>query len=119
ELRAERRTPHPRLELKVFQPVLDRRNPAEIVLDVLLADGADRNRLADAVRQRRPEDRLAQEDAFAVVAERAMAHVGDVRLALVEPVVDREVVARLTAEQARRTHSVMIGMSHRGPTDRQ
>ena len=61
-------------------------NPAEIVLDVLLADSADRDDLAGAVRQRLSKDRLAQEDSLAVMAQRTMAHVGEVCLALVEPV---------------------------------
>ena len=77
----------------MLQPVLDRRYPAKIVLYVLLADGSDRNGLAEAICERRSKDRLTQKNAFAMVSKRAMAHIGNVRLALVEPIMDRQVVA--------------------------
>src|SRR5687767_9602680 len=99
----------------MLQPVLDRWDPAEVVLHMLLADRAHRDGLAVAVRQRRPEDRLAKEDAFAVMPQRPVANVGNMCLALVEPVMDGEIVARHAAEQLRRADRVVIGMSHDAP----
>ena len=96
----------------MLQPVLDGRNPAKIVLDVLLADSSYRNGSAQAVCQRRSKDRLTQENTFTVVPKRAMADIGNVRLGLVEPVMYRQVVVGLTAEQARRTDGVMIRVRH-------
>src|SRR5262249_47383850 len=71
-LRPKRRASHPRLRLNMLQPILDRRNPAEIVGHVLLADRSHRNLLAVAVLERRAKNGRAQEDAFAVMPQRAM-----------------------------------------------
>jgi hypothetical protein len=62
------RSAHPGLKLQVLQPVFYRRDPAEVILDMLLADGPNRNDLADTVRQRRA-------NAFAVMAKGTMADV--------------------------------------------
>ena len=88
KLRTKRRLAHPGLNLDVLKPILDRWDPAKVVFDVLLANGSNRNCLANAIRQRRSEDCLAQENAFAVMSKRSMADVGNVRLALIEPIMD-------------------------------
>lgn len=71
---------------------------------MLFANGAYRHLLAGAVRDARPENCLTQEDTFAVMAQCPMPEVGDVRLALVERVVDSQVVLRrATKGRAERT----------------
>src|SRR5262245_42834505 len=83
---------------------------------MLLVDGPHRDDLAVAVGPRASKDRFAQKNALAVMPEGAMAHIGDVRLALVEPVVDGQIVLRHAAEQPCGTNGMMIGMSHYLPS---
>jgi hypothetical protein len=59
-----------------------------------------------------PKDRLTEKNAFAMVPKRAMTHIGNVRLTLVEPIMYRQVIVGLTAEQACRTDGVMIWVRH-------
>jgi len=85
----------------MLKPILYRRNPAQIVGHVLLANRSHGNVLAVAVLDRRSKNGGAQEDALAVMPQRAVAEIGEVRLALVKPVMDCEVVLRFAAEQLR------------------
>ena len=71
-LRPEDGTPHPWLNLDVLQPILHRWDPAEVVFNVLLADRAYRHPLPVAIGDCRPKYCLAQENAFAVMAERPL-----------------------------------------------
>lgn len=61
---------------------------------MLLADQPDRHGLAVAVGEGDAEDVLAEEDALAVMPQGAVAQVGQMGLALVEPIVDGEVVIK-------------------------
>jgi len=85
----------------MLEPIFHRGNPAQIVGHVLLADGSHWNAFTVTVLYRRSENRCAQEDTFAVVPERAVSEIAEVRLALVKPVMDRKVVFRLAAKQPR------------------
>lgn len=79
---------------------------------MLFANGAHRDDLALAVGEGGAEDGLAEENALAVMAQRPVTEVGEVRLALVEPVVDGEIVLRRAAEQAGGMDSVVVGVRH-------
>ena len=68
---------------------------------MLFADLTDRHLAAVAVGKRRAEHARADEDALTVVTERPVADIGEMRLALVEPVMDREIIFRSAAEQLR------------------
>src|SRR5207249_2398899 len=85
----------------------------EVFLDVLFADPAHRDDPSGTVGQRRAEELLAQEDAFAVVPQGAMAEVGDVGLGFVEPVVDRQIIFDPTAPAIDARQGVMIWMHGR------
>ena len=97
---------HPRLRPNAPQPVRGGGNAPQVFLDVLLANPAHRHNPALGGGDADAEDALAQEDALGVVAQGAVAHVGDVRLALVEPVVDGEVVLGDAAIELRRADGV-------------
>src|SRR5580704_19609642 len=96
------------------QPVFDCRDPTEIVFDMLLANLSHGNDSLCGVLDCRSEQRLAEKDSLAVMAERAMAHVGEVRFRFVEPVVDRQVVVGHSAEEPRRPIRVVPGMHYFG-----
>jgi hypothetical protein len=99
----------------MLQPVLDRRYPTEIILDVLFADRPYRDGFSKAIGQRRSEDRFAKEDAFAVMAKRSVPDICDMGLALIKPAMDGQIVSRFTAKQARRADGMMEGVSHDAP----
>jgi hypothetical protein len=107
-LRAEQGTPHPGLHLDVLEPILYRWYPAQVVFDVLFADGAYRHLLPVTVGDCRAENSCTQEDAFAVMAECPVAEIGNVCLALVKPVMNFQIVFRHTAEKPRRADGMMI-----------
>ena len=79
---------------------------------MLFANRANRHALPFRILDSGSENRLAQEDSFAVMSKRAVSQIGDMRLALVEPIVDREIVFRFTAEQSCRPDRMMVGMRH-------
>jgi hypothetical protein len=58
------------------QPVFDRRDPTEIIFDVLLANLSHGDDSLCGVLDCRSEQRFTEKDALAVMAERSMAHVG-------------------------------------------
>jgi hypothetical protein len=91
------RPSHPQGRPQIFQPVLDRRNPAKIFLHVLLAHPTHGDHPAIAVGERDAKDAFGQEDTFGMMAERPVADVGQAHFTLVEKVVNRQVVFRLAA----------------------
>jgi len=64
---------------------------------VLLADPTGRDHATRGKRNGAAKHRLRHEDAFGVVAQRAMPEVGEDFLALVKPLVDRNVVLNFAA----------------------
>jgi hypothetical protein len=111
-LGAEGRAAHPRLWLNMLEPIFHGGNPTEIIGHVLLANGSHRNMFAITVRYRRSKNGRAQEDTFAVMPECSVSKIGEVRLALIKPIMDRKVVFGFAAKQPRRSDSVMVGMRH-------
>jgi hypothetical protein len=99
----------------MLEPVLDSRDPAQVFLDVLFADPPHRDDAAVTIGEDRAEDPLGQEDALAVMAEGAVADVSQVGLRFVEPVVDGQVVFRLTAPPLDAGQRVMKRMSDGTP----
>jgi hypothetical protein len=81
------RPQHPLLDREVLQPAFQRRNEAQVLDHVVLADISDADLLAVAVGDVMTELLLQQEDAEAGVEDGAVTHVGQRRLGLVEPVV--------------------------------
>jgi hypothetical protein len=88
---------HPRGHLQVFQPVLHRGNPAQVFLDVLLANPAHRDDPARTVRQCGAKDPLGEKDAFRVMAQGPMANIRQTHLALIEELMNRQVVLWLAS----------------------
>lgn len=86
---------HPRTDRHFGDPVLERRDAAQIFLHVLFGDVADRHRFSLRVGDGHAEEALGEEDALGVVAKGAVAKVGDKALGLVEPLVDGQVFFRL------------------------
>lgn len=58
---------HPALGLDLAEPILERRDPAQVFEDVLLADESHGEPAAGRKHRRRPEELLQQEDALGVV----------------------------------------------------
>ena len=83
---------HPGLWADTLHPIGKGRDEAEILDDMLLADPARRDDAAGRQGDGRTEDGLGQEDAFGVVAERAVPEIRGDRLAGIEPAMDRQVI---------------------------
>lgn len=79
---------------------------------MLLPDESNWDFLSVAVGERNTEDRFTHEDAFGMVAKRPVSEVGMERLALVEPLMDLQVVFDLPAVLPHTGNCVVIGMSH-------
>jgi hypothetical protein len=85
----------------MLEPIFHGGNPTEIIDHVLLANGSHRNMFAVTVRYRRSENGRTQEDTFAVMPECSVSKIGEVRFALIKPIMDRKVVFGLAAKQPR------------------
>lgn len=109
----KRRSPHPWLNLEIHEPVFHRWDPSEIVSDMLLTDEPHGYLFARTVAKRDAQQPLAHKNPLGVMSQRAVPKVGHERLRFIEPVMHRQIVRRLTAKKLGRSHSMMVGMSHR------
>src|SRR5262245_64413446 len=100
-LRAKGSATHPRLRVKVLEPVFHRRNPTQIIGHMLLADGAHGNGFPFTVLDGRSKNGRAQKNPLAVMPKRAVPKIGEMGLALVKPIMDRQIVLRFAAKQPR------------------
>ncbi len=103
---------HPALWRDGAGPVGEAGDMAQILADMVLADQADRDGAAIAVRDSRAEYRLSQKNAFGMVAQCPVSEVGVMGLGLIKPVVDRLIVDGNTAIAAYAGQRVVITVSH-------
>ena len=83
---------HPGLGGDEPRPVGKRGNEAEVFARMLLADETDRNRTTVGIDDRRAEQGFEQEDALGMMPQCAVPGIGEDRLRLVEPLVQRQIV---------------------------
>ena len=107
------RAAHPWLWADTFHPIGKRRDEAEILDDMLLADPARRDDPAGRQGDGRTEDGLGQEDALGMVAERAVPEIRDDRFAGVEPAMERQLIVDRSTPFPHRGQRMMIRMCHR------
>src|SRR5208282_2209515 len=103
---------HPGLGTDAAHPIREAWDEAEVLADMLLADQPDRHHAAGRYRDRWPEEALQHEDAFGMMAERAMPKISGDRLRLVEPLMQRQIVLCRPAPFLHRGERVVIAMSH-------
>src|SRR5665213_1403728 len=104
---------HPGFGPNAADPVRKARDETEILDDVLLADQPDRHDATGRYRDRCAEDTFEHEDAFGMMAERAVPEISRHHLALVHPGVKRQIIFREATPFANGGKGVMIWMRHR------
>src|ERR1700693_2045167 len=105
---------HPDLRPDAPHPVREARNEAEIFADMLFADQPHGHDAAGRQEDRRAEEPLQHEDAFGVMAQRAVPKIRGDRLRLVEPLMQRQKLLRRAAPFFHGGKRVVIAMSHGG-----
>src|SRR6516164_5450380 len=106
------RAAHPGFGTDVPHPMGEGRDVSEILDNVLFTDPARRNDAAGRQCDGRTKDGLRHEDAFGVVAKRAVPEVRRDLLAGIEPVMDRQIVAGRPTPLLHGGERIMIGMRH-------
>jgi hypothetical protein len=81
----------------VLEPILQGWYPAQVFLDVLLADEPYWYHLAVRVGDGNAEDFFGPKDSFGVMPQGPVAQVGQASLGFIKPVVQLEVIFGLTA----------------------
>ena len=66
---------HPELGADAAHPIRETRDEAEVFVHMLLADQPDRHHAAGLDRDRRAEEALQHEDAFGMMAQRAVSKI--------------------------------------------
>jgi len=89
---------HPALWLDLEQPILGCGNAAQIFPNMLFSYIPDRDLFSVAVYDGYAKQVLSQKDSLGMMAQSSMTEIRKERLRLVEPVVDREIVFRFSAE---------------------
>src|SRR5579864_760895 len=105
-------TIHPALRSDFSQPVLGGRDSAKVFLNVLFGNVANGNFVSIGAFDGDTEDSFRQEDALSMMTQSSVAKVREVRLRLVEPVMDGKIVLRFSAELLRAALRVHQGMGH-------
>lgn len=85
---------------------MHRRNPSEVLHHVLLADEASADSASGGKVKPVPELLDCLDNPEGVVSERSLSPVSDVTLRLIEPLVEFDVILRLTAEATSGGHGV-------------
>jgi hypothetical protein len=104
---------HPALWFDLEQTILGCGNAAKIFSDMLFSHIPDRDLFSVAVHDGYAEQFLCQKNASGMMTQSSMAEIRKERLGLVEPVVDREVVFRFSAELPRAAFGVLEWVGHR------
>ena len=104
---------HPGLGPDTAHPVGEAWDEAQIFADMLFADQANRHDAPARDRDRGPEETFEHEDAFGVVAQRAMTEIRCYGLRPVELLVNRQIVFSRAAPFPHRGKRMVIGMAHR------
>jgi|HubBroStandDraft_2_1064218.scaffolds.fasta_scaffold251168_2 hypothetical protein len=103
---------HPTLGTDPRQPFLDSWNPSEVFFYVLFSEVANRNGGTVKVQDVDAKDAFGEKNPFRVMAEGAVAEVGEKRLRFVKPTVNREVILGVAAEFLSAAPCVFNGVSH-------
>src|SRR6516162_2740622 len=103
---------HPGFGTDAPHPIGEGRDESEVLDNVLLTDPARRNDAAGRQCDGRTKDRLGHEDAFGVMAERAVPEIRCDLLPGIEPAMDRQIVVDCTAPLLHRGERMMIWMCH-------
>src|SRR5487761_246740 len=103
---------HPAFRLDLCEPVLSRRDSAQIFVNVLFSDVPHWDFLPFAVGDRNTEDLLAQENPFRMVTKGTVTEVSKERLRLIKPIMNWQVVLGLTAESLRATLCMLQRVCH-------
>src|ERR1019366_2498295 len=83
---------HPALALDIFQPVLDRRNPPTILLDMLFTEYSNWYFLAIRIADRHAKDSFGFKNALSVMTYRSMPKIGVKLFGCIEPVMQWQVI---------------------------
>ena len=79
-LRAKSSAAHPRLRLNMLEPIFRRRDPTQIIGDMLLANSAYGNEFTFTVLYGRSKNRCTQKNTLAVMSKSAVPKVGKMSL---------------------------------------
>jgi hypothetical protein len=104
---------HPALWLDLEQPILGCGNATQIFPNMLFSYIPDMGLFSVAVYDGYAKQFLCQKDALGMMTQSSVAEIRKERLGLVEPVVDREIVFRFSAELSGAALGVLQWVGHR------
>jgi len=103
---------HPAFRLDLRKPILCCGNSPQVLPHMLFPNVADWNLDSVIIVDGNTKDAFGEENPFGVMTEGAVAKVGENRLRLVKPMVDREVILGFAAEFLGAVPCVFNGVCH-------